>query len=179
MACTQTLNGIPSFCNSNQGGIIEVYIANFADVEPVTVDEESDMIKTISMKNSAKFKVYRFKKGTGSMTSTLTVDPTNGINFVQTDLSLQFAKQDTAKRVEMAALSVGELAVIVKDCNLKYWYLGKDEFVSATAGGANTGAARTDGNNYTLTLTEYSPSYPIEVDPTALSTIIDTAAPGV
>lgn len=176
MACTQTLSGIASACEFNRGGIIEVYIANFADVEPVSIDEESNMIKTITMKETAKFKTYSFKQNTGSMTSTLNVDPANGINFVQTDLSLVFAKQDTAKRIEMAALSVGELAVIVKDSNGKYWYLGSEEFVSATAGGATTGTARTDGNNYTLTLTDYSNTYPIEVDPTALATILDTVA---
>lgn len=175
MACTQTLNGIMSSCEFNRGGIITVYIANYSDVEPVAIDEESDKIKTITMKDSAKFKEYSFKKNTGSMSSTLNVDSANGISFVQTDLVLSFAKQDTAKRIEMAALSVGELAVIVKDCNGLYWFLGSEEPVTATAGSAATGTNRTDGNNYSITLTDYSNSYPIEVDSSALATIIDTS----
>ena len=172
MSCSQVLNGIAADCQTNVGGVREVYIANYDDVSAVTLDETSNMIKTITMADSAKFKKYAFKKNTSSMTSTLNVDPANGINFVQTDLSLVFAKQETVKRMEIAKLSLGELRVIVLDANGKYWFLGKEEFVSATAGTAETGTNRTDGNKYTITLTDYSASYPYEVDPTIVAELI-------
>ena len=172
MACSQVLNGIAADCQSNVGGVREVYIANYSDVTAVTLDETSNMIKTITMDTTAKFKKYAFKKNTSSMTSTLNVDPANGINFVQTDLALVFAKQETVKRMEIAKLSLGELRVIVLDANGKYWFLGKEEFVSATAGTAETGTNRTDGNKYTITLTDYSASYPYEVDPTIIADLI-------
>ena len=172
MSCVQTLNGIAADCQTNVGGVREVYIANYDDVSAVTLDETSNMIKTITMADSAKFKKYAFKKNTSSMTSTLNVDPANGINFVQTDLSLVFAKQETVKRMEIAKLSLGELRVIVLDANGKYWFLGKEEFVSATAGTAETGTNRSDGNRYSITLTDYSASYPYEVDPTIVAELI-------
>ena len=172
MSCSQLLNGIAADCQTNVGGVREVYIANYGDVSAVTLDETSNMIKTITMVDSAKFKKYAFKKNTSSMTSTLNVDPANGINFVQTDLSLVFAKQETVKRMEIAKLSLGELRVIVLDANGKYWFLGKEEFVSATAGTAETGTNRTDGNKYAITLTDYSASYPYEVDPTIVADLI-------
>ena len=172
MSCSQVLNGIAADCQTNVGGIREIYIANYDDVSAVTLDETSNMIKTITMADSAKFKKYAFKKNTSSMTSTLNVDPANGINFVQTDLSLVFAKQETVKRMEIAKLSLGELRVIVLDANGKYWFLGKEEFVSATAGTAETGTNRTDGNKYSITLTDYSASYPYEVDPTIIADLI-------
>ena len=172
MSCSQLLNGIAADCQTNVGGVREVYIANYGDVSAVTLDETSNMIKTITMVDSAKFKKYAFKKNTSSMTSTLNVDPANGINFVQTDLSLVFAKQETAKRMEIAKLSLGELRVIVLDANGKYWFLGQEEFVSATAGTAETGTNRTDGNKYTITLTDYSASYPYEVDPSIVAGLI-------
>ena len=172
MACSQVLNGIAADCQTNVGGIREVYIANYSDVTTVEIDESSNMIKTITMADSAKFKKYAFKKNTSSMTSTLNVDPANGVNFVQTDLSLVFAKQETVKRMEIAKLSLGELRIIVLDANGKYWFLGQEEFVSATAGTAETGVNRTDGNKYTITLTDYSSSYPYEVDPTIVSGLI-------
>ena len=172
MSCSQVLNGIAADCQTNVGGIREIYIANYDDVSAVTLDETSNMIKTITMADTAKFKKYAFKKNTSSMTSTLNVDPANGINFVQTDLSLVFAKQETVKRMEIAKLSLGELRVIVLDANGKYWFLGKEEFVSATAGTAETGTNRTDGNKYTITLTDYSASYPYEVDPTIVAELI-------
>lgn len=172
MACSQLLNGIAASCDTNVGGVREIYIANYDDVTAVEVDEVSNMIKTISMTDSAKFKKYAFKKNTSSMTSTLNVDPANGVNFVQTDLSLVFAKQETVKRMEIAKLSLGELRIIVLDANGKYWFLGQEEFVSATAGTAETGVNRTDGNKYTITLTDYSSSYPYEVDPTIVAGLI-------
>ena len=172
MSCSQVLNGIAADCQTNVGGVREVYIANYGDVSAVTLDETSNMIKTITMVDSAKFKKYAFKKNTSSMTSTLNVDPANGINFVQTDLSLVFAKQETVKRMEIAKLSLGELRVIVLDANGKYWFLGKEEFVSATSGTAETGTNRQDGNKYTITLTDYSASYPYEVDPTIVAELI-------
>ena len=148
MSCSQVLNGIAADCQTNVGGVREVYIANYDDVTTVEVDETSNMIKTITMADTAKFKKYAFKKNTSSMTSTLNVDPANGINFVQTDLALVFAKQETVKRMEIAKLSLGELRVIVKDANGKYWFLGQEEFVSATAGTAETGTNRSDGDKY-------------------------------
>ena len=172
MACSQVLNGIAADCQTNVGGVREVYIANYSDVTTIEVDDSSNMIKTITMADTAKFKKYAFKKNTSSMTSTLNVDPANGVNFVQTDLSLVFAKQETVKRMEIAKLSLGELRVIVLDANGKYWFLGQEEFVSATAGTAETGVNRTDGNKYTITLTDYSSSYPYEVTPTIVADLI-------
>ena len=172
MSCSQVLNGIAADCQTNVGGVREVYIANYSDVTAIEVDDSSNMIKTITMADSAKFKKYAFKKNTSSMTSTLNVDPANGVNFVQTDLSLVFAKQETVKRMEIAKLSLGELRVIVLDANGKYWFLGQEEFVSATAGTAETGTNRTDGNRYSITLTDYSSSYPYEVTPTIIADLI-------
>ena len=172
MACSQVLNGIAADCQTNVGGVREVYIANYSDVTAIEVDDSSNMIKTITMADIAKFKKYAFKKNTSSMTSTLNVDPANGVNFVQTDLALVFAKQETVKRMEIAKLSLGELRVIVLDANGKYWFLGQEEFVSATAGTAETGTNRTDGNRYSITLTDYSSSYPYEVTPTIVADLI-------
>ena len=172
MACSQVLNGIAADCQTNVGGIREVYIANYGDVTTVEIDEVSNMIKTITMADTAKFKKYAFKKNTSSMTSTLNVDPAAGVNFVQTDLTVVFAKQETVKRMEIAKLSLGELRVIVKDANGKYWFLGMEEFVSATSGSAETGTNRTDGNKYQIVLTDYSSSYPYEVDPTIVAGLI-------
>ena len=173
MSCVQALNGIAADCQTNVGGVREIYIANYSDVKTSEGDEVSNMIDTITMADTAKFKKYAFKKNTSSMTSTLNVDPANGVNFVQTDLTVVFAKQETVKRMEIAKLSLGELRVIVLDANGKYWFLGQEEFVSATSGTAETGTNRQDGNRYQIVLTDYSSSYPYEVDPTVISGIVE------
>lgn len=161
MACNQTLNGLVNDCATSMGGIVEVYIANHDDVSEVTVT--TDKVTAITMNAEAKFKRYFFRKGTGSMTSTLNVDTANGVNYVSTDLVLLFSRMETTKRVEMAALSVNDLAVIVKDANGVYWYLGYDEPVTASAGDGQTGTARSDGNRYSITLQDNAVTWPYEV----------------
>lgn len=170
MGCLQTLSGIPLDCAGNVGGILEVYIANFDDVKSVTITD--DIIKTITMAETAKFKRYSFKKGTGSMAPSLNAGD-GGSNFVATTLTLQFNRMETAKRTEMAALAVGELVAIVKDANGKYWYMGYSTPVTATGGDSTTGTAFTDTNMYALTLVANEATYPYEVDAAAIADIID------
>lgn len=186
MACTQTLNGIILDCETSVGGIKEVYIAHYEDVvgkltvaSTITVDSnpeaepqtlDGDMITAIDA--AGKFKRYQFRKQTGSMTSTLNVDEVAGINYVSTELSLVFTKMETKKRVEIAAMAVGQLAVIVKDGNNKFWFLGFDDYVSSTAGSGNTGTSKGDSNNYSITLKDESDSYPYEVHPSIIEALI-------
>lgn len=170
--CNQTLAGITLDCTNSLGGIKTVYIANYGDVESVAVDEANGEITGITMTTGSTFKPYQFRKQTGSMTSTLNVDETAGVNYVSTELSLVFTKMETAKRLEMTALAKAQLAVIVEDSNGKYWYMGKDDYVSSTAGGGNTGTAKGDQNAYTLTLTDESITYPYEVTKTAVDKVI-------
>ena len=152
------------------GGIQEVLIANAADVTGVTITE--NQISAIAMASSAKFKRYSFAKNTGSLTSTYTIDPASGVKYVISDLLLQFNRMQTQARVEITALALGELVCIVKDANGKYWYLGKDEPVNASAGDGQTGTARSDANRYTITLQDDSKEMPYEVDPSIVDALV-------
>ena len=170
MPCLQTLSGLARDCSSNMGGILEVLIANADDVTGVTVSE--GIISTVSMATSAKFKRYTFAKNTGSLTSTYTLDPASGVKYVTSELLLQFNRMQTQARVEITALALGELVCIVKDANGKYWYLGKDEPVSASASDGQTGTARADANRYTITLQDESQEMPYEVDASIVDALV-------
>jgi hypothetical protein len=175
--CNQTLSGIGVACDPSKGGIVEAYVALYEDIpdSAITTDESTGstsaatddtpatMVTGISVTGATKWHKYSFKKNTGSMTSTLNVDDANGVNFVQTELVLQFNRMDTSKRLEMAALSIRDLRVVVKDANGVYWLLGLNEPVSASAGTGQTGTARTDGNYYQITLQSNDDTYPIPV----------------
>lgn len=171
MACNQTISGLVRDCAASIGGIVEAYIANYDDVSAVTIEE--GQVKSIAMTASKKFSKYQFRRGTGSLTSNLQVDSANGGNYVQSDLVLQFNKMETTKRVEIAALAVGELAVIVKDANGKYWYLGAEEPVLASAGDGQTGTARGDANRYTITLQDNCSTFPYEVPESVVTPLVD------
>lgn len=166
MSCVQILNGIQVDCEPSMGGLKVVYIANHTDVEDFTVTD--GQITSITMADGKKFKTYSFRRNTANMTSTLAVDATNGTS-VSTDVVLSFLKQDTQKRIEISALSIGELVMIVQDANGRYWFLGKDMPVMASAGGAESGTVYTDGNRYTITLQDNSKDYPYEVKTTPVT----------
>ena len=114
MACSpQTLAGLARDCTPSQGGIVEVYLANYEQVE--SVEAASGKITAINMVNGAKFKRYSFHRNTGSLSSTYTIDAVNRIQYVTSNLVLLFNRMETAKRIEMQALAVNDLVAIVKN----------------------------------------------------------------
>lgn len=172
MACLITIAGITLDCESSLGGIKQVWITQYDNVKSVNVDDETNQISAITLEADAKWYNYQFRKGTGSLTSTLNVDETAGTNYVSNELALVFTKMETKKRIEIAALSIGQLVVVVEDSNGKYWFLGKDDYVSASAGTGVTGTAKGDQNAYTLTLATDSESYPYELSAEAIQSVV-------
>ena len=170
MACSQTLAGLTKDCNANRGGIVAVYIANYADVTAITVT--SGKISAITMDTGKKFKEYDFPKNTGNLTSTYTVDAASGVKYVTSDLLLQFNRMETTKRVELSALALADLRCLVKDANGTYFLLGFDEPVALSAGDGQTGTQRSDANRYTITLEDTSAEMPYEVDDSIISGIV-------
>lgn len=168
MSCTQTLGGILRDCAPSMGGIAEAYIANHAEV--TNVEMTGDKISAITA--AGKFKQYAFRPETSQFTSTLNKNIQNGTTYVSTEIALVFNRMETAKRIEVAALALGELAVIVKDNNGIYWYFGYDEPVHQTAGDGQTGTARADRNGYSVTLQDNSRTYPYEVEPSVIEGLI-------
>ena len=161
MSCAQTLTGIAKDCEPNMGGIVEVYLANKTDVSAIQVTD--GQVKGITMSTSAKMKLYSFRRQSGSLTSTYTIDQTTGVNFVTTELFMPFNRMETAKRVEVSAMAVGELVALVKDANGKYWYLGNDGPLMASAAVGRTGTKTADKNSYDVTLSCESKEMPYEV----------------
>lgn len=160
MANCATINaGINGRCDTSMGGIVEVAIANYAASNFSGATDATEL----TADSGATWYKYSFRRGTSQMTSTLTIDDANGVNYVATELVMQFGKMETAKRVAISALSQSELSVVVKDCNGKYWALGETEPVLASAGEGATGAARGDSNHYSITLQDNNVTFPKEV----------------
>ena len=144
------------------GGVKRVLAANHADVAAITVT--TNVVTAISMASSKKFLPFDFKPGASNMSSNYQVNAENGVAYVQTDLVMVFNRMETSKRVALTALAQADLYVIVEDNNGKYWLLGHDEEVMMSAGDGLTGTARTDRNGYSITLTDNSKEFPLEVD---------------
>lgn len=176
MACKSfALSGIAMGCKDVMGGIKEVYIIKSNNVLGKTLNTEESQIATITLDSSEKFKTYKFRKGTAAMTSTAASDDTIGNFSVTTELTLQFSKMETSKRLEIMALCLEDVEVMVLDWNGKYWYLGYNFPVSATAATAQTGTAATDLNGYNVTLTDTSNEFPFEVPESVAEELIQAA----
>ena len=169
MACNVTLMGIALDCGTNLSGIKAIYLANDASVGDVTVSEEQ--ISTIDA-SAGTFKKYVPAKNTGSLTKTLTKDESTGVMYYTNEAVAQFNRMETAKRTEIANIDRGQFKAIVLDNNGKYWFLGKDNYVSASAVTGQTGAGLDEGNFYTLTLTDISAELPYEVKSEVIAGII-------
>ena len=169
MSCTVTLMGIPIDCGTNLSGIKAIYLANDASVGNVTVSEEQ--ITAIDA-SAGTFYEYIPAKNTGSLTKTLTKDESTGVMYYTNEVVAQFNKMETKKRTELSNIDRGQFKAIVLDSNGKYWFLGYDNYVSASAVTGQAGAGLDDGNFYTLTLTDISAELPYEVKSDALADII-------
>ena len=176
MACNSyTLTGLNTICKeSSFGGIKEILVALYDDVASTSVDSGTTML-TPTMASGKKFKQYRLLKSTGGLTSTLNTSETSASYFTN-EVTLQFMKMETSKRLEIMALMMSACAVIVLDSNGKYWYLGKDNYVECSAGSATTGTASSDANHYELTLTDTSAELPYAVPASAISSIVEEVA---
>ena len=176
MACNSyTLTGLNTACKeSSFGGIKEVLVAPYDDIQSVSVASGTSLL-TPTMASGKKFKQYKLLKNTGALTSTLNTSDTTSAYFTN-EVTLQFMKMETSKRLEIMALLLSPCAVLVHDSNDKYWYLGKDNYVEASAGTATTGTASGDANHYELTLQDTSLELPYEVDSSVISNIVSTVA---
>lgn len=166
MACIQTLSGLARDCTKSMGGVKEVYIANHDDVDFASMTIASDIITNIAMIGAATFKKYEFRPQTAELTLTPQVNKENGSTYWQSILSMVFHKMDTAKRLEINALSLGDLAVIVVDNNGKKWFLGKEHPVTLSGGEGGTGKNFGDANRYGVQLEDNSIETPYEVTAT-------------
>ena len=170
MACNVTLTGIALDCGTNLSGIKALYLANDASVGDVTVSDNE--ISAIDA-SAGTFKKYVPAKNTGSLTKTLTKDESTGVMYYTNEAVAQFNKMETAKRTEIANIDRGQFKAIVLDNNGKYWFLGYNNYVSATAVTGQTGAGLDDGNFYTLTLTDISAELPYEVKSEVIAGIVE------
>ena len=170
MACNVTLTGIALDCGTNLSGIKAIYLANDASVGNVTLTEGE--ISAIDA-SAGTFYEYIPAKNTGSLTKTLTKDESTGVMYYTNEAVAQFNKMETAKRTEIANIDRGQFKAIVLDNNGKYWFLGYNNYVSATAVTGQTGAGLDDGNFYTLTLTDISAELPYEVKSEAIANIVE------
>ena len=154
-----TLYSIDARCEQSIGGIKRILIIARDNIDKVTVDENGQ-ITAITTVASAKFEQWKFRRNTGSYTSTVTSDVSIGNSFATTEVNLQFSKAEAQKRLAIQnAINAGSV-VIVEAVNGESIYLGYDNEVVITSAVMQSGTANTDLNGFTLTLQDVSAELP-------------------
>lgn len=166
-----TLSSLDARCETATGGIKSVMLANFDDIESVTVGEDG-IISAITLASDKKFAKWQFRKNTGSYTSTYSTDDAVGNSSFTTEVSLQFTKAEAQKRMAIQTAINAAAVCIVEDYNGNYIYLGKDNYVSVTAATMVSGTANSDLNGFTLTFSDLSAELPHFVDSTIISGLL-------
>lgn len=170
MACSNyTIAGIAQACKDSIGGVKTIYVAKRENMDMAGATVSNGVITPVTA-DTANFKKYAVRRATSSATSTLQVSDNAG-NSWQTELALQFMKQDAAKRSEVMALSEEGIVVVFTDSNNNSWFLGYDYPVEASAATAETGTALSDLNGYNITLQDNSMELPYSVAAAWMATL--------
>lgn len=178
MACNSiVLNSLDASCWNSLGGIKEVYLIPYTSISGEPAKDSDGLITgltyvsgTTTASTSTEWRLFKFRKNTGSMVSTLSMSEFGGA-MIETILTMQFSKMQNASRTEMMSLALGEVAAVVCDSNNTYWYLGYENGVTTDNGQGNTGVQKTDGNYYEVQLKDESTAYPHEVEATLAAAI--------
>lgn len=163
MACTFTLNGISVDCDTNMGGIVAAAIFNRDDMSATQTD--TGQVVATNTAGYGPENYLKFVQGSNStLTSTVNIDKANGTNYVETVVQLQFNVQSHDRAEAINQLLNGDFVLVVQDSNGIIHYLGYEEAVYISAGTAQTGTSRTDGNYYQLSFTDVCGGYPPQLD---------------
>lgn len=167
MACGTLKSFTQDSCLGNIGGIKRVWLAEYDANDTIVMSADTDgnsFVSAVTFSDSAKtWNEFYLKKNSAQATSEYQVGD-GGSVFCQTTLELNFNRQDAAKRAAIQSLALNELFVIYEDANGYKWFLGKDNPVTLSAGGGETGTQKTDLNKYNVSLVDDSMELPYRVD---------------
>ena len=174
MACLSnyTLTGIAGSCEANLAGIRKCWMSYQDDYKFEFGDNSAHTLTITSATSAATLHEYVFNKQTGSLTSELTKDETNGTNYYTNTLALQFTRMEQSKHLEIEALAKEHLFAIVLDNNDELWVVGADGYLSLDTDTTQSGQAYDELNGYQLSLSAMSKYKPISISEEQLEALL-------
>ena len=176
MSCGFISKPTIDLCQTNLGGIVELYLIDAETVTAITPGTASTLsdegIVGISLSGDSKFEKFNMRKQTSSFESSL-VTSDNGAAYVSTVLSYVMPRMDASKRAAMQAFILSECIAIVKTANGNYFLIGDmDNPLRNTNATGSSGVAKGDQNAYTVELTAETAEWPNEIDPDIIPNIV-------
>lgn len=126
-----------NFCGYSLPQIVELYLANFAEVTATTLTEDKQEVATITMAQSAKF--YRVEPATNSASwsDNLAVGANGNKYRIQTIAFSFQSAYDTDMADTVDAFSLGKYIAVARMADGSYIMLGRNTGLEAQADGAN------------------------------------------
>lgn len=166
MACSNLTAGLTLDCNSSQGGIDKIFIAN-GPVEGIT--EASGVISAITVGGlalgPADFFTFETPRQTSSLAEEVAVSQENGTVTYTQSLTLVLNKLEAAKRNQILLMAEATSMVVVAKTNSgKYLSIGIERGAYLGSASAASGTAYADREGYELVITgiEEAPMYEVD-----------------
>lgn len=168
MACNSLVR-VTKGCDSNLGGIYEVYLIDTASVTGSTVSTSAHTITAIG--TTEDFTTFEFKRNVGGVSIEPQISLENGSTFYQATMTLVFHRREAATSRALQILAEGQryLDVIFRDAMGQYWYL---DHAQLNGGAEETGTAKADGSKYTVTFVAEMTNRPYAVSSAIITALI-------
>lgn len=160
MACILT-QGFTLDCNEGVGGVKEVFLTNWSNVESGITISGGEITVLPGMT------IYRYQpnRNTGALTVTPTPNLENGTLYYVQTVEFTLGKLALDKKQELEILSKAKVAVFVRLYDDQIVMVGRTDGAFLTAGTYQSGKAKGDLNGYQVTLTAEEPNQPDFLDP--------------
>ena len=139
-------------CGYSLPQIVNLYVANFADIKDTALSEGEDEITGITMVESAKFHVIEPAKNSASFTDEYVTNDNGARYRTQTITFSVTGVYDKDKHNALDALSLGKYFVVAKTAEGSYIAFGRRTGLEASAA-SNAGGSADSTNGMTITLT--------------------------
>lgn len=160
MSCNLTKGRQLDGCFTNNGGVKKVYIANFSEVDTISVGTDNK-ITSLSLSGTSN-NFYKFdveeRAGVTEFNETLQFEIANAAKSYEQSLTLLFNKHENETRDIIAALASTTTLVVIKDQNDNEWVMGKDRGAYLANAETGSGAELNARNGSTLTIQAVEPA---------------------
>jgi len=166
MACSNITAGLALDCNSSQGGVDKIFIAN-GPVESIveTAGVISDIIVGGSSLAPSDFFTFETPRQTSSLNSDVAVDQANGTVVYNQNVTLVLNKLSATKRNQILLMAEAtSMVVVVKTNSGKYFTIGIERGAFLGSATATSGTSYSDREGYELTISgiEEAPMYEVD-----------------
>ena len=158
-------------CDYSLKQIVDLYFANYEDVTSTTLGEQGNTVKTIVMKNEAKFYHVEPNKDSASFEDALQMGDA-GSRYRATTLTFSYGGKYDGNAVDaLDAFSLGRFMVAAKLSDGTWVLFGRLSPLEANAASFSSSADATGFNGEQITLTNSTVESPLPLEETAIATI--------